>query len=206
MISDRLGCIFVHIPKCGGTSLEDVIWPGPRDEAELWMGFVDRYHNRYQTGGLQHLTARLIREAVGPARFAACWKFALVRNPFDRLVSQYAFMRHRPDLRDFIGMAADDDFATYLGLIARRRHVQWMPQHEFLCDAEGRIMVDFIGRFENLAADARAILARLGLGAVALQHANRGERGDWRAYYGPAERRMVETLHARDLDLFGYAF
>src|SRR5207248_1758913 len=51
VISDRYGCIFVHIPKCGGSSIEAVLWPGSRTVAELWMGFVDEFHNRHQTGG-----------------------------------------------------------------------------------------------------------------------------------------------------------
>ena len=206
MISDRHRCIFVHIPKCGGTSIEDVIWPEPRREADLWMGFVDAYHNKYQTGGLQHLTAAQIRTEVGAARFGACWKFAMVRNPFDRAVSQYAFMAKRPDLRAFLGMDEDAPFAAYLERIARRRHVQWTPQHEFLCDAAGALLVDFVGRFETLAEDAAWIFARLGLGAPVLPHANKGERSHYREYYGLAERRAVEALYARDLDLFGYDF
>ncbi len=114
MISDQHRCIFVHIPKCGGTSIEDLIWPAPRREADLWMGFIDAYNNKYQTGGLQHLTARQIRTEVGESRFAAYWRFSIVRNPFDRLVSQYASMPLRPDLCDFIGFAPEGDFNSYL--------------------------------------------------------------------------------------------
>ena len=67
MISYDKRCIFIHIPKCGGTSVENIIWPRPEDriEANLWMGFISEYHNKYQIGGLQHLLARQIREEVG---------------------------------------------------------------------------------------------------------------------------------------------
>jgi hypothetical protein len=81
MISDTLNCIFVHIPKSGGTSIEDVLWPGARAESDLWMGSIDAYHNKYQTGGLQHLLARQIRQEVGVEKFSRCFRFSFVRNP-----------------------------------------------------------------------------------------------------------------------------
>lgn len=65
MISHTRRCIFVHIPKTGGTSVENLIWPMPRTANDLWMGFRDNYHNKYQTGGLQHLLATQIRSEVG---------------------------------------------------------------------------------------------------------------------------------------------
>ena len=68
MISDALRCIFVHIPKTGGSSIEDVLWPEERSPEDLWMGFVDDYHNKYQTGGLQHLLARQIRHLIQTRR------------------------------------------------------------------------------------------------------------------------------------------
>ena len=62
MLSHKYKCIFVHIPKCGGSSIENILWPDKEDrkESNLWMGFISKYHNKYQTGGLQHLQARQI--------------------------------------------------------------------------------------------------------------------------------------------------
>src|SRR5690348_14228159 len=132
MISHHHKCIFIHIPRSGGTSIENLIWPAQRTSAELWMGFIDRYHNRYQTGGLQHLFAQHIEREIGPDTFHSYFKFAFVRNPFDRAVSQFHYMARRPDLREFIGMEPSDSFDKYLHLIQQKKHVQWEQQHKFL--------------------------------------------------------------------------
>lgn len=206
MISDTHRCIFVHIPKCGGSSIEALLWPGKRTESELWMGFVDDFHNKYQTGGLQHLHADQIRTEVGEERFGSYFKFGFVRNPFDRAVSQFAYMRNRADLRSFIGMGEGDSFSRYLRLIERRLHVQWEPQYRFVCGHDDTLVVDFVGRFEELDAGMARVLAVLGVELKALPHENRGTRGPYRDYYRRADRRAVERLYAKDLELFGYDY
>jgi hypothetical protein len=206
VISDRLRCIFIHIPKCAGTSIEDVLWPHPRGEDELWGGFVDRYNNRYQTGGLQHLTAALVRDAVGSERFERYFKFTVIRNPWDRAVSQYVFMQRRPDLRELAGIAEDASFTAYLRAIAAApAHVQWTAQERFLYDADGRLLVDRIVRFETLDQQIAGVFARLGIEAE-LPHRNAGERGEARHYYDDESRALVAQLYAGDIERFGYAF
>jgi len=208
MISHAHRCIFIHIPKTGGTSIEDAIWPpaAQRTPADLWMGFVDEFHNRYQTGGLQHLLAAQVRDAVGEPTFRAYFKFAIVRNPWDKAVSQFAFMQRREDLRRFIGMQPGDSFKRYLALIARKPHVQWTPQARFVMDAEGHSLVDLLGRFEALQTTMQDVFARLGLPGAALPHLKQGQRGPYQDYYDQEAIDLVAAMYQEDIRAFGYRF
>jgi len=207
MISHQHRCIFVHIPKTGGSSIEDVIWSGARTEAELWMGFVGPMRNRYQTGGLQHLLARQIRIEVGADTFDAYFKFTVVRNPWDKVISQYASMRQRPDLRAYIGLADDAPLAEYLARIAAFEHVQWMPQSWFIQDLSGTDMIDFIGRFETLEADMRHVFARIGINFMQLPHMNASRRErEYRGYFSADTRSAVARMYAADIEHFRYTF
>lgn len=207
MISHRHRCVFVHIPKTGGTSIEDAIWEKPRRTEDLWMGFVSPTHNKYQTGGLQHLQARHIRTEVGEEIFRSYFKFAIVRNPWDKAVSQWRYLSQRRDLRDYLGVPANATLAHYLDTVAVSDHVQVMAQAEFVCDDDGQLMVDMLGRFETLEADARAIFARIGLPEAHLPHVTKSERAaDYRIYYDAGTRERVAELYARDIELFGYRF
>ena len=207
MISHTHRCIFVHIPKTGGTSVEDVIWPNERTEADLWMGLVRPGYNRHQTGGLQHLLARQIRSDVGPAVFDAYFRFTIVRNPWDKIISQYAYMRERPDLRRFIGLAEDATLDEYLRRIQTAEHVQWLPQIAFIQDAGGHDIVDFIGRFERLEEGMRFVFNQIGVSCQRLPHrlASRRTR-DYRDYFDARTRAEVARLYAADIDHFHYAF
>lgn len=207
MISHRYRCIFIHIPKTGGTSIEDVIWPGPRSEAELWMGFVKPFRNKYQTGGLQHLKARQIREEVGAEAFASYFKFAIVRNPWDKVISQWSYLRLRKDLQDYLGVSADAPLGRYLDAISGSDHVQVMPQADFILDENDRPLVDMIGRFETLEADAGRVFERIGLTDVMLPHTTRSTRDrDYRIYFDDETRQRVAELYGRDIARFGYEF
>jgi Sulfotransferase family len=206
MISHEHHCIFVHIPKTGGSSIEDVIWPGERTEADLWMGFVSRYHNKYQTGGLQHLLARQIRQEVGAEIFDSYFKFTFVRNPWDRAVSQFASMRDRPDLRELIGMTPNASFSEYLQLTERQPHIQWERQVEFLRDENLAPVVDFVGRFESLEHDAQTVFERLGIRRARLPHRNRSRHRHYRKYFDDRSREWIRSLYREDVEAFGYEF
>jgi hypothetical protein len=206
MISHQHRCIFVHIPKCAGSSIEEVLWPEPRHLHDLWMGFITPHHNKYQTGGMQHLLASQVRQEVGSEVFSQYFKFAFVRNPFDKAVSQYHYMQQREDLRDYIGMRPDDSFRTYLGLIENKLHVQWEEQWKFIMDESGDVIVDFVGRFEHFGRDIKEVFDRLGIRAAAVPHLNRTERSHYADYYDDKAIEMVSNFYRRDLELFGYSF
>lgn len=202
LISHRHRCIFIHIPKTGGDSIESVIWPGDRTAVELFG-----MPNLHQTGGLQHLLARQVREEVGDAIFDGYFRFSFVRNPWDRVVSQYTYMRQRPDLRALIGMRRKASLGEYLELTAQKPHVQWAPQLDFLRDAHGHILVDYIGHFERLADDMAVVFARIGLVGAALPHRNASRRAtSYRGYYDATTRDIVAARFAGDIDAFGYEF
>jgi hypothetical protein len=209
MISKRHNCIFVHIPKCGGSSLESLIWSAAeRTPENLCKGMINGYYNPYQTGGLQHLKALQIRQHVGDDVFDRSFKFAIIRNPFDKAVSQYLYMAKRKDLRNFIGMSEDDDFLSYLKKTQRRSHIQWEAQVSFLYDFRGRQLVDYVGRFEKLELAMAEISQRIGLDLGApIPHLNRSlARGEYQNYYCEESKRMVEDFYRDDLEVFEYGF
>ncbi|WP_394128935.1 sulfotransferase family 2 domain-containing protein [Shewanella maritima] len=205
MISFEHKCIFVHIPKVAGTSIERVIWPGERRTENLWMGFVDKFHNKYQTGGLQHLLAKQIKLEVGNDIFEQFYKFSIVRNPWDKAVSQYTYMKKRPDLREFCGMSDDSCFKSYLDLISQKQHVQWTKQTDFLLDDDGELLVNFIGRFEDLNDDVDRVFGHLGIEAN-LPHLNKGSREGYQRFYDSESKEIVESLYSDDIAYLNYSF
>ena len=203
MIFHQYHCIFVHIPRCGGTSIEDAIWhpPQKRTVADLWAGY-DK--NPYQTGGLQHLFATHIRQEVGTV-FERYWKFAFVRNPWDRVISQYLYtLRQRSDLRDLLDLPAEAPLDLYLSRLTAREHVQWAPQRPFIYDGD-TLLVDFVGRFERFAEDAHRTFKRLGV-TKPLPHAKRSRRRHYHHYYDTTTRDLVAEIYADDIATFGYEF
>lgn len=206
MISHKHKCIFVHVPKNGGSSIEDIIWPGDRRESDLWMGFISKYENKYQTGGLQHLYASQIENEVGKHVFEEYYKFSFVRNPWDKAVSQFSYMQKRDDLREYVGMKKNDSFKKYLELIQKKSHVQWSPQYKFITNKDNQFMVNFVGRFENFEQDALSVMGRLGVSVSAVPHLNKSEHQHYSRYYDEESVEMVRFIYREDVELFGYEF
>lgn len=207
MISHKHKCILVHIPKTGGTSIEKIIWPNVRNrKGLLWMGFKDKYHNKYQTGGMQHLLASQIKQEVGGDIFDSYFKFAFVRNPWDKAVSQFTYMRSRKDLRDFIGMKQNDGLKRYLSLIQKKTHVQWEHQHKFVMDDNGDLMINFLGCFTFFEKDVRHILKVLNINNATIPHIMRTHHKPYRQHYDQESREMVYEMYKVDVETFNFTF
>jgi hypothetical protein len=220
MKSDRLNTVFIHIPKCGGTSIETLLFNKDEFKPEnFWMGFVEPdsagglerlwrrktppMMNRYQTGGLQHLTALQLRHALGRKKFSEYYKFAVIRHPVRRSLSQYRYMQKRRDLRHWIGMEASDSFLEYLKKTYCRHHVQWQPQVSFLYDFSGNRLVDDVVRLENIDSDMAVVFQRLNLPAAPIPHARKS--GETRAHIvSEDEKDLLWELYADDFQILSY--
>lgn len=212
MISNQHQCIFVHIPKTGGTSIENLIWGNDwslRSEADLWMGNIRPGFNKYQSGGLQHLLAKQIRQEVGNDRFERYYKFAFVRNPWDKVVSQYKYLQTRPMLRKYMGLNRFSSFSRYVRVLAdaKQKHVQSFEQWKFLQDDQGRSLVDFVGHFEKLQEDFDVVAEKLELTSSKLPHDMKSaKRRPYQSYYNAKTRQIVAEVYCKDIEVFGYQF
>ena len=231
MICTRPPCVFIHIPKTAGQSIERVFlqWAGLSwdDRAALLL----RPNDDPAKGPprLAHLKARdYVRLGyLTQADFDAAFKFAFVRNPWARVVSFYHHLSAGKTFREYV-----------MGEFRERtwREMAWFvgPQRDFIYDEAGALLVDFVGRFERLQDDFDEICRRLGRPATPLPRVNQAADhrklywgGDlrkmlrsWRKrmtrpaprffryqdYYDADTRALVAGLYQVDIELFGYRF
>lgn len=216
-ISHRHRTIFIHVPKTGGTSIEAVLgMHGDRGDVGV-VPYADQVADREHLYGrqLQHLTAERLRaELDDEAVFSSYFKFSVVRNPWDRLVSTCAWSGRKWARGEMLERGEFDAFVrrTHAAFAACRDaprpaplHPHVVPQVAYLFDAAGRSCVDFIGRTESLARDWHVIRDRLGVDAELPTRMKSAHR-PYREYYDAETRDLVAEIYARDIEAFGYRF
>ncbi|MBM4148632.1 MAG: sulfotransferase family protein [Lentisphaerae bacterium] len=197
MICHEHRFIFVHIPKTAGTSVARAIEK------------VGGAH--YPWRPFHKTCAELAGIEIPWATWNAYFKFAFVRNPWDLHLSKYLFVREKRGhpLHEAVSSMSFRDFTFWLrdnmaGLNAGDSFRN-LRQVDFVTGADGRLMVDFVGRFERLRDDWNTICKQTGVRAK-LPHANRTEHGSYPDYYDDETRGIVGALYAADVERFGYAF
>lgn len=162
---------------------------------------------------------------LNPAVFQNYFKFSVVRNPWDRLVSEYNFQRNkdRPKkdkLHIFDERGAKRGFAEWVRVafndpcryqpkdwaadVSAHIH-RWSPQLDWI-SMNGRIAVDFVARLENINQDFQEIRNRIGLPPATFPHSNAKWHRHYSHYYDPATRDLAAEYYARDIEAFGYRF
>jgi len=215
-ISHEHRCVFVHIPKTAGTSIEQALGMYGNWEVEdrhALFGLISSgilLDKGFLSSFLQHLTYPQILSLYQKGEIADYFSFSVVRNPWDRMVSAYSSLdTHLISTARAQGIDLERlTFAEFLEQSTIIKHIHLLPQHEFITDDSGRQLVDFIGRFETFTTDFALICDRLGVNS-ALPHANRSvtrKDFDYRQYYSRKSRRLIEEIYAMDIELFGYRF
>lgn len=212
LISHERRFVFIHVAKAAGTSIEHALGPFADRQPEgrlarklVMLGPLARlpFVRRHVSFGI-HATARQVRACIGAARWDDYYTFAIVRNPYSRLLSRYKYLLARKQHRQHAAVARLAGFADYVRWEIGRGRPR-LHQHFDLCDGAGRILVDHVGHFERLPEAFAEITRRLGVSAT-LPHLNATTHEDYRGYYDDATRRLAAQLCARDLELFGYDF
>jgi hypothetical protein len=197
--------IFAAIPKTGTHSVRQALRAhlGPQDLEQVGL-FVQKKFPIPELARLQHghLSLAQVGPYLRPEEFAEFFKFAFVRNPFDRFVSYCAFMSRQS------GEFDRDPKAVMRHFIANPpwAHILFQPQHSFVTSSEGEILADDVGRVEEMQASYDRIARRIGIPTAALEKVNSSDRKDYRDYYDQSLIDGVAKLYARDLELFGYEF
>ena len=184
----RLRCVFFHLPKTGGLAVSDAL-----------------FGNRASG----HISVEDAKLAFGAWRFRWFFKFCFVRNPWDRLVSAYHYLRKGHPKSPIVPLLQAGSFAEFVAnhlntpVVAREEHIR--PQHSYVTDSAGRLVVDFVGRFERLAHDYDVVARRLGVNRP-LTTTNRSDHDDYRRYYDAATQARVAEFYRKDIELFDYRF
>ena len=216
LLSNRYRFLFVHIAKTGGTSVRAALNP------LRWRDPL--YYLAWPCHRLSHLTghrlgtkfprhARIVAasEMLPEEYFASLFKFAFVRNPWDLQVSSFHHIRReRPHVMEGI-----DDFETFLKWkLDPQRPYQFhvdtsiQLQSDYLVDLHGRVLVDFMGRYERLAEDFATVCERIGTPHLQLPHKRKAtdRKEDYRSYYSDETAEMVAQHFSRDIEILGYGF
>ena len=208
IISRGRGYIFVHIPKTGGTAMAlaledrakaDDIMIGDTPKAVKRRGKV----KGIQTAGRlwKHSTLADAEGLITRDEMETLFTFTLVRNPWDRMVSSYAYKVHGTSEKQ---RSRNDSFEEFLHAEFKRKKKQ---QVEYLHDSDGKVDINFIGRFESLANDYQRLGEQLGIVLPALPVLNKSKgRGDYRDLYNDKTRQLVAKKYQDDIDLFEYTF
>lgn len=224
MISHEHQCIFIHIPKCAGTSIERVLGHldghtgrGGQDHRSIRM--IENPVFRLATFSTIDNALELVRRArhrvarVSNARnkssvtadqFERYFKFTFVRNPWARAYSWYSNVMRDEHLRLKRGLGIGTNFREFLVEFAGRDNLK--PQTYWLKNFRGEMPLDFIGRFENLADDFQEVCKTLHLSQYELPHEIRGPGTDYRHHYDDVSQEIIERVYGEEIELFGYAF
>jgi hypothetical protein len=192
ILFDRPACVFVRIRKSGSTSIVHGLFGG-----------IDR--------------AVEVRHGEFPESWCDRFSFAVVRNPYDRLVSAFlmfktygvasddeASLRESLDLHRVLDIVEDPDVGMQGTDYRSKLKLHTAPYtHPFFCLDR----VTHVARYERFEKEYRTLAGRLGIEQTAPPpHLRQTDRGHYRSYIDAALRRRIEQLYAGDLGPFGYKF
>jgi hypothetical protein len=207
IVSYRHRFIFAAVPKTGTHSVRQALREQMGDEDVEQVGlFVNKRFPWQDLAAIQHghLSLRQVRPYLGEEAFSSFFKFAFVRNPFDRFVSYCAFMLRGGDL---FQRRPRDVMRHFLFEDPPEHHILFQSQASLLVADDGQtLLVDTVGRVEDMQTSYDRICERIGLASRPLDRVNGGRRDDYRHYYDQALVDGVAARYAQDLKLFGYTF
>jgi hypothetical protein len=225
MISHKYGCIFIHIPKCAGTSIEAA------------LGHLEKHSGR---GGQDHRNIRMIEKPfITPATFSSkeniiemlrglkhqhfnaatnpynkhtvtrkqynkYFRFTIVRNPWARAFSWYKNVMRDEIHQRRLGITNEISLTEFLLQYSGKGLLK--PQTDYIKNYKGEIPLDYIGRFENLKEDFEIICNHMNIPVKTLPHKTKGSGDNYCEFYDEVSENIIADIYKEEIRMFGYTF
>lgn len=188
----KKNCIFIHIPKNGGTSFTHAIY-GKR---------------------VGHFKSSEVIRLMGKSDFEKLFSFSIVRNPYDRLFSAYHFakqgggteggVRPNPAFKSS-AFSTFDSFVSEWLVHQQEREIDiiFQPQYLFLFDDDMNCLVDFIGKLEKIPETQLFLKQKLNLD-LRINFRNVTPEKPRRISIKPETCMLIYQFYKKDFDLFNY--
>ena len=198
-VSPAYKSIFVHIPKTAGISVA----------SSLDMA-CKQCHN-----SARNIKEILYKSDFGEKVWLDYFKFSFVRNPWSWVISNICFhadwfkvevdpFKILTQWMDHGQIAIKDKFTKHVS------HILQKSQCDFLCEEEskgGKLLVDFVGKFENLQQDFDYVCSQIGIPMRKLSHENRTKKyKHYAMYYNKETKEFISSIYAKDIERFNYEF
>jgi hypothetical protein len=179
--------IFVHIPKTGGLAIQNAL------RLDWHPCSCHEYFLKYP---------KYLRESV--------FSFTVVRNPYDRIVSAYNYLKQEIGNIDDINFNREylSSYKTFNQFIrdfekdeTLQNWIHFLPMSTFIDDE-----IKFVGRFENLQTDFNFICDNIGILRIPLNEINVSKHAHYSTYYNKKSKKIVENFYKEDINRFGYSF
>lgn len=131
--------------------------------------------------------------------FEHFFKFAFVRNPLDWQVSMYFYMKgvdSHPEHKIIKDMKFD-------------QYIEWRClkelnfQSDYVVEEENKVIVDFIGKYENLKIDLMKIEKETGW-TLDIPHINKSNHKHFLNYYSNESKELIYKYFKKDFEILNY--
>ena len=222
MISHKHRCIFIHIPKCAGTSIEYALGhfdnhegragqdhrsvrmicqPGPRLKALSNLDNTKDYIRRIRENFRSHPNPE---NGIMPdeRQYSDYFKFTIVRNPLDRAYSWYKNAMRDPIHQKNYRIDPTLDFTNFIFKFAGKGFLR--PQTYWLKDYNGKLAMDYTGKFENLKEDYKYIANKIGIESTELPHKIESKKSENYSSIDDKAINFINEFYAEDFEKFHY--
>lgn len=207
LISDSHQFIFVQIRRAASSSIQSLLRPYviPKPECR-WAHLKSRIglERDYRKYVFRTHEEMLTAQKLLPAeRFQGYFKFAILRTPWERLVSEYEYILSQPSHGRHHRVRRLGGFPEFVRMQIPRRDAY---QLNMVCDRQGKLLLDYVGSVETLNQDWRGLCSRLQIPHSPLPLLNTVPHCHYQKYYTPELRTLVAQHWNREIELFGYRF
>lgn len=215
MISIKKNLLFIHIPKTGGNSIQNILMKYSEDKITSQNKFqdgIERFGINYRNYNLKkHSPLRAYKEELDESLYNSLYKVSVLRNPWDRMISLYfsphagrttfnektfvQMIKKQPTMEEFLSITSKSSILDLLTFRNNKRKTQAIDDN-----------IDFLMRYENIDQDFKELCGRINIAQEELPVRNKSKRGHYSEYYNEELMKLVANKFAMEVEFGKYTF